>query len=147
MKKLFEKYKQAILYLIFGGLTTFVNIGTYYILSKISVHDFFVSSTIINNSIAWLVSVLFAYVTNKIFVFESKSLNPYFVIREMTAFIGCRILSGLIDTGIMHIMVDILKFNDMIVKIFSNIIVIILNYLFSKLIVFKAKTSDKPSVS
>lgn len=132
LAKLLNKYKEVVLYCIFGGLTTVINIITYFMLSR-----FFNINYLISNIIAWILSVLFAYITNKIFVFRSKSTEFKYVIKELLAFIGCRLFSGLLDIGIMYIFVDIFKFNDFIIKIIANIIVIILNYVFSKVMIFK----------
>jgi len=132
LAKLLNKYKEVVLYCIFGGLTTVINIITYFMLSR-----FFNINYLISNIIAWVLSVLFAYVTNKIFVFRSKNTEFKYVIKELLAFIGCRLFSGLLDIGIMYIFVDIFKFNDFIIKIIANIIVIILNYVFSKVMIFK----------
>lgn len=132
LAKLLNKYKEVVLYCIFGGLTTVINIITYFMLSR-----FFNINYLISNIFAWILSVLFAYVTNKIFVFRSKNTEFKYVIKELLAFIGCRLFSGLLDIGIMYIFVDIFKFNDFIIKIIANIIVIILNYVFSKVMIFK----------
>lgn len=131
-KRLFIKYKEIILYCIFGGLTTAINILTYFIFSHIFNVEYLVS-----NIIAWILSVLFAYITNKIFVFQSRSTETKHVIKELGAFIGSRVFSGILDMGIMYVFVDILSCNDFIIKIIANIIVIIVNYILSKLMVFK----------
>lgn len=140
MLKTYQKYKIVILYLAFGGLTTLVNIITYFSLTKL-----FGIQYIISNVIAWIVSVLFAYVTNRLFVFASKGKGLIFILRECSAFIGCRLFSGLVDTTTMYVMIDLLHFNDLLVKIIANIFVIILNYVFSKRIIFKDK--DRGEVS
>ncbi len=130
----YQKYKMVILYLAFGALTTLVNIITYFSLTKILEIQY-----IISNVIAWIISVLFAYVTNRSFVFGSKGKGLVFISRECSAFIGCRLLSGLVDTIIMYSMIDLLHFNDLLVKIMTNIFVVILNYVLSKQIIFKDK--------
>ena len=129
--EIYKKYKMLILYLIFGGLTTLLNIGTYlffYHLVKIG--------NVPSNIIAWIAGVIFAFITNKIYVFESKSKSIFY---EITTFLACRLGTGLIDLGIMFVTVDILIWNATLMKIISNVIVIILNFVFSKLIVFKKK--------
>lgn len=130
--KLFNKYKEVILYCVFGGLTTLINIITYFVFSR-----FLGINYLISNVIAWIVSVLFAYITNKLFVFESKNIELKYVIKELTAFVSCRLLSGVLDIIIMYVFVNILGFNDFIIKIIANVLVIILNYIFSKLMIFK----------
>ena len=137
--ELYKKYKSVILYLFFGGLTTIVNIGTYFVLSRSGLFN-----TVINTSIAWLAAVIFAYVTNKIWVFESKAQGFKANFKEFSSFMTCRILTGGMDVVIMFVFVDLLKCNDMIVKIASNVLVVILNYIGSKLFVFKNK--DKVEV-
>ena len=133
-KDILNKYKESILYLLFGGCSVIVNIVVYYISAHI-----FELSTVISNIIAWIIAVIFAYITNKIWVFESKSWNKEVIFDEVPSFFTFRIITGIIDIAIMFIFVDKLYFNDMIVKVISNIIVIILNYLASKFIVFKKK--------
>ncbi len=131
---LFLKYRETILYLFFGGLTTLINIASYWALTKIFYVDYMVAT-----ALAWLLSVLFAFVTNKLFVFDSKSLAAALVLKELVLFVGARLFSGALDMGMMYLFVDVLQVNDMVVKILSNIIVIVVNYILSKLIIFKKK--------
>ncbi len=131
---LFKKYKETILYLIFGILSTIVNIGAYVICTR-----FFNIEFLISNWIAWIAAVIFAYITNKFFVFESKDINIKFLIKEFSSFVSCRILSGVIEMILMYIMISLMSINDFIVKIITNVVVIILNFIFSKLIIFKNK--------
>ena len=134
MIKLIKKYKETISYLIFGILSTIVNIATYVFFSRIIKINF-----IISNIIAWFVAVIFAYITNKFFVFESKNINIKFILKEITSFMSLRILSGLTELILMYIMINLMLINDFIVKIITNIVVVILNFIFSKLIIFKNK--------
>ena len=134
IKELIKKYKFIILYGIFGVLTTIINIGVYGLLY--SVLDV---SNVISNIIAWIVSVLFAFITNKIWVFESKSFDFKILMKELGSFTACRVATGVLDLGIMFVGVDLLKGPAIILKIASNIIVIILNYVMSKIFVFKKK--------
>lgn len=133
IKKLFNKYREMILYLFFGGCTTLVNIIAYYICSKIGI------GTAVSTVIAWVLSVLFAYVTNRKYVFESKTIGFSTIIKETANFFLCRLATGLLDLAIMVVFVDLLHFNGMAIKILSNIIVIILNYVASKLLIFRKK--------
>ena len=128
----FQKYKETILYLVFGVFSTIVNIATYLFCTRQLNIDFLKS-----NAIAWIAAVLFAYITNKLFVFESKNINIAFLIKEFTTFVSCRILSGIIEMVLMYIMINIISINDVIVKITTNVVVVILNFIFSKLIIFK----------
>ena len=84
-----------------------------------------------------MISVLFAYITNKLWVFESRSFNKQVLSHEIPTFFGARLLSGLIDLGIMFVFVDIMFFPAMVVKIISNVFVVIFNYIASKLVIFK----------
>ncbi len=129
-----KKYKEIILYLIFGVLTTIVNILTYIIFAKVFNFDYLIS-----NLIAWIVSVLFAYITNKLYVFESENNEKKMIIFEIISFFSFRVLSGLIDMTFMYLFVSILAFNDSLMKIITNVIVVILNYIFSKLFIFNKK--------
>lgn len=132
MKNKLLQYKEMILYVFFGGCTTLVNIITYYLCAHL-----FEFNTSISTIVAWFLSVLFAYITNKLFVFESKSFNKNIVIKEVFSFFGCRLATGILDLIIMVIFVDYLLMPDLIIKIISNIIVVILNYVASKLFIFK----------
>jgi len=127
--ELFNKYKMPILYLFFGGLTTFINIFVYFIC-----YNIFNLSNVSSNIVAWIIAVIFAFITNKIYVFESKSKS---ILYELSAFLACRLGTGVLDLGIMYLTVDILKWNALLMKIISNIIVIVLNFVFSKLVIFK----------
>ena len=124
------------MYLLFGGLTTLVNIVFFWVSRNLFLWDLVVSTIL-----AWFVSVIFAYVTNKLFVFESRSFAPKVMFPEIGAFFAARLFSGLLDLGIMYLFVDILHWHEMLMKILSNVLVIILNYLFSKLFIFKKPSS------
>ena len=133
IKKLFIKYKEPILYLFFGGCTTLVNIVVYYLCSRINF------GTAISTVIAWFVSVLFAYVTNRKYVFDSKVNAVVDILKESISFFSCRLATGALDLVIMIVFVDWLYINDMLMKILSNILVILLNYIASKLLIFKKR--------
>lgn len=128
----FNKYKSEINYVLFGIITTVVNIVTYFAL-----YNYFHISNVISSIIAWILSVLVAYITNKLWVFESKSLNPKTLFKEIYMFFSCRFLTGVIDILFMWIFVDLLLFNSLLIKIISNVIVIVLNYIISKFFIFK----------
>ncbi|MBR3140608.1 MAG: GtrA family protein [Methanobrevibacter sp.] len=121
--------RELILYVVFGAFTFFVNLISYFFFANILNINYLVS-----NAIAWFLSVLFAYITNRTWVFESKSPK---ILKEMSLFFGGRIFSGAVDMVLMYTFIDLLVFNDSISKIVVQIIVIVLNYVFSKLIVFK----------
>lgn len=121
--------RELILYVVFGAFTFFVNLISYFFFANLLGINYLVS-----NAIAWFLSVLFAYVTNRIWVFESKSPD---ILKEMSLFFGGRIFSGVVDMLLMYTFIDLLVFDGSISKIVVQVIVIILNYIFSKLIVFK----------
>lgn len=130
-KNMFTKYKHIICYLFFGLITTVVNIGTYWLC-----YDILHIPNLISNFIAWVTAVIVSFVTSKIWVFESKSWNRSVLIPEIIKFFGARIATFLIDEAIMGVGVDLLHFNGMIMKVVSGIVVVILNYVFSRLWVF-----------
>ena len=134
IKDLLRKYKFIILYGIFGVLTTLINIVSYSLFYSV-----FGVSNVISNIIAWVISVLFAFITNKLWVFESKSFEFKLFMAELGNFTLCRLATGVLDLGIMFVGVDLLKGPAIILKVVSNIIVIILNYVMSKVFVFKKK--------
>ena len=137
LKELYLKYKEIINYIIFGGLTTITNFVVYFICTKL-----FSIDEVISNGIAWFLSVLFAYVTNKIFVFESKTHGIKELV-EMSSFFLARVLSGICcDVGTFALMVKVFAINDVVAKIVTQVMVIVMNYVLSKLVIFK-KTSNK----
>ena len=142
IRSLWARYREVLVYLIFGGLTTLVNIVVYWILAHIGL------ATAWANGIALAVSILFAYVTNRTFVFASRARGIE-AWREFGKFIACRIGTGVLDQAIMILGVDVLgpmvvsaaglELWGLGVKVFSNVIVIVLNYVFSKVIIFRKK--------
>lgn len=130
--QLIKKYKSIILYLVFGALTTLINIATYALFAKVLNINYLIS-----NVIAWILAVIVAYITNKLYVFESKSFEKNVLVKEVISFFIARLFSLGVDMLFMYITVGIFGYNDVIMKIFSNIIIIILNYIFSKFIIFK----------
>lgn len=136
IKNIYLKYKEIINYLIFGILTTIVSLLTYYLLVFTILDPKNAIELQIANIISWIVSVTFAYITNRIYVFNSKNNN---ITKEIIKFYSSRLTTLLIDMLIMFILVTKLEFNDKIIKILVQIIVIILNYLLSKILVFKKK--------
>lgn len=136
IKRLYIRYREPIIYLFFGGLTTVVNYLVY-----LPLYNFADLSASLSNCIAWAVAVLFAFLTNKPFVFCSNDWSTKTVIPEFIRFAGCRLGSGFIETLIIYISVDYLNWNGNIWKLVTSVIVVILNYFFSKLIVFKNKKS------
>ena len=131
-KALFFQYKELILYVFFGGLTTLVNWGLYWLLANpLGVPYLWATA------IAQIASILFAYVTNRIWVFQSKARGFREVSLEMLRFFGARGVSFFLDLGCMYVGVDLLHINDTWMKLLANILVIIANYVFSKVFVFR----------
>lgn len=131
---LLKKYRSFIAYAVFGVLTTIVNIVTY----NLCYYQVGVSNTL-SNIAAWILAVTFAYLTNKVWVFDSKSWAWEVLKKEVPAFVSCRLATGVMDLVIMYLSVDVMHWNAMLMKIISNVLVIVLNYVFSKLVIFKKK--------
>lgn len=124
--------RETISYLIFGILTTIVDAVTFFILNKM-----FKIEYILATIVAWVLAVLFAYITNKIWVFKSKSIKFSIVITEAISFFIARLVSLIFTIMWMIITVEFFKMDSMISKLLSNIFVVIMNYFFSKLFIFK----------
>ena len=131
IKELLNRYKELILYLIFGVLTTAVSFAVQWLFKDVIVLPYAWLTTVI----AWFCSVLFAFITNKLIVFESKKKQGFF--KEFFLFYGSRLFTGLVEIGAMALFVDICHFNYWAIKIIANVLIIILNYILSKFIVFK----------
>ncbi len=145
MTELFKKYKEPILYILFGALTTLVNILVYYVVADIASVYYLIA-----NVVAWVASVLFAFVTNKLFVFESKSWKGAIVVPELGGFFLARVATGVVDMALMWLLVDVLLWREVVLdigivicsgemfaKVLVNVIVIVLNYVASKLWIFR----------
>ncbi len=141
IRRLLRKYKEPILYVFFGGLTTLLNMAVYFVCTKALKMGLEISDIL-----AWIAGVLFAYVTNKLFVFESRNRRGRQLWLEFGEFVGARVLSLVVDVLFLEITVKGLGWWDVPMKILANIIVIIMNYVFSKLFIFKKKeeTKDEP---
>lgn len=136
IKNIYKKYQEIIKYLIFGILTTIINLLTYYLLVYAIFNPNNPLELQITNIISWFISVAFAYITNKKYVFNSQNKN---ITKEILKFFSSRISTLLLDIILMFTFVTILNLNDKIIKIVVAIIIIILNYILSKLLVFKTK--------
>lgn len=137
LKALFIKYREVISYLFFGVLTTVVNYAVYLLAAP------FFNTTTIPTAIAWVLAVIFAYVTNRIFVFHSQAKGSKALLWEILTFFGARVLSGIVDVGFMWVFADRLGFNDKLMKLVSNVFVVIFNYIASKLIIFRKSGKDE----
>lgn len=131
MNSKIKMLKELISYGIFGVLTTIINIVVFFLLDKLLIP--YTISTVI----AWFISVLFAFYTNKKYVFKSSDNSKQALTKEVTAFYSSRILSLLIDLGLMSLLINLLGINNLISKLISNVVVIVVNYILSKLFIFK----------
>lgn len=134
LEQIWNKFvnKETISYFIFGVLTTLVDWVSYWLMRRVGI-DYRLAT-----AGAWAAAVLFAFVTNKLFVFESKSLHPKTVWAEFAPFVVCRAATGLFTMAAMIVMVDVMKISqDFLCKIVTSAISLVLNYLFSKWFIFK----------
>lgn len=131
----FRKYKEIIMFGIFGILTTLINVISFYIFH-------FYINYLLSNAIAWLISILFAYITNRMYVFNSTVSGLKNIIKEFNLFLISRLLSGVLDMALMFIFIDFLHWDNFSSKVLVNIFVVITNYLFSKLLVFNLRGND-----
>ena len=132
IRDLIKKYEDILAYLFFGVLTTVVNYLIY-----LPCYNLLHFSATLSNVIAWAVAVAFAYLTNKPFVFKSHDWSAGTVVPELTKFVGSRVASGALETGIIFVTVDLLAWNGNVMKIVTSILVVIMNYVASKLLVFR----------
>lgn len=133
-KDIYKKYNDTVPYIIFGVLTTAVNVIVFWICTNI-----FHTGVDISTITAWIFAVFFAYVTNRKWVFYSAENSKRGILKEIISFFACRLATGLYDLAFMHIFVEMLHFNDLWMKILSNVVVVIVNYLASRLLIFKKK--------
>ena len=133
IRTLIVKYWDILIYLVFGVLTTVVNYLVY-----LPLYGAGFSATV-SNAVAWVVAVAFAYLTNKPFVFRSHDWSAATVAPELAKFVGCRIGSGLAETGILFVAVDTLGWNGVILKLITCVLVVFLNYVASKFLIFVKK--------
>ncbi len=122
-----NRFYEGLSYLFFGACTTGINILAFYLLRKLSINIY------ISNGISWFIAVCFAYITNRLFVFHSKGK----VIKESFSFIFFRLLSLVFDMAFLFLFVDIIGIDEMISKVIVNILIIIINYVFSKIFIFR----------
>lgn len=134
IKELYNKYKEIINYLIVGVLTTIVALLVYYISVKTFLNPDIPVQLQIANILSWIAGVTFAYFTNRKYVFESKEENS---VKEASKFVTSRIITLFMDMFVMWFGVSFLHFNDKIMKLVSQVIITISNYVLSKLFVFK----------
>lgn len=154
--ELYKKYEDIILYVIFGGLTTLVSFGSHFgsrmIGSDFSYLDGGFSLEAINSVMAssvisaeaatvisWVCAVTFAFFTNKAYVFKSRTNTAGEFIAQLCAFYGARLVSLALEAGIIFVFVSQLGLNEMLIKLIAQVVILITNYLFSKLVIFKKR--------
>lgn len=139
MKKLngMAGYRSIFLYLVFGIATTAINIAAYFLCAKI-----LGIGILYSNVLAWVFAVIFAYITNRKWVFESSTGDLQGIIGEMAAFFGCRFATGFLDMAIMYLGSEVMKLDDMLVKYLANGLVILANFAASKLFVFRKQHEE-----
>ncbi len=145
--------KEVILYIVFGVLTTAVNLivfticnrafdGTIFLNSDFLSFLFLGKPYLLSNTIAWIVAVVFAFFTNKMFVFQSKSFEIKNLLKELASFLGARVFSLIVEQIGLFILIDKVLLNELVSKIILGIVVVILNYFFSKLFIFKKSKNN-----
>ena len=147
IRELFRKYREIILYLIFGGLTTVVSLGSYYIIVKMTENAFPAGqaehwSYQIGHWGSWLLAVAFAFVTNKLLVFRDNEKSSIGLARQIGEFVGVRLASGVLEDGLLTLLIEVFSVQNFVAKIAVSILVVIINYVASKLLIFK-KTQDR----
>ncbi len=130
-----KQLKSVVLYGIFGILTTVVNIAIYHFC-----YEVWNITNVPSNIIAWVLAVAVAYITNKLWVFDSKRFAIEVLLPELWKFVSCRLVTGIIDLIIMWVGVDLLRGPAVLIKTGSNVLVIVFNYMLSKLVVFRKET-------
>lgn len=136
IKNIFIKYKELILYIIIGGFTTVISLVSYYICVTTILNPESEIELQIANIISWICSVTFAYFTNRSIVFRSKQKSKF---KESIKFVTSRLITLLIDMFFMFLFVSVININDKISKIIVQFIILVLNYIFSKFLVFNKK--------
>ncbi len=139
-----KKHKEIVLYVVFGALTTLVNFIIYYPLVNIKAmephKEWWV---LVVNVVAWIFAVAFAFVTNKLFVFESKESDKKTLFVQITSFLGSRLFSLAVEEGILALFVSLLHMNENLWKLIAAVFVVIMNYFFGKFLVFRKKKKNE----
>ena len=136
IRALIEKHRELVSYVFWGGMTTVVNYAVYFLLRQAGVH--YAAA----NVAAWAASVLFAYFVNKIFVFRSRDWGWRVALRELWQMVAARVFSGALEQGLLMLFVELLHCPDGPVKIVANVVVVVVNYVLSKWIIFKPKKNE-----
>ena len=138
IKELYFKYEEIINYLIVGALTTLITLVTYFLFTNTFLSGKSDLDIQIANVLSWICAVIFAYFTNRKYVFKSK-VKGQKQVKEIINFFGSRVASLLIDMSLMFILFSIMHINDAICKLITQVVVIVMNYVLAKIIVFKKK--------
>ncbi|MBQ8827221.1 MAG: GtrA family protein [Oscillospiraceae bacterium] len=137
IRKLYYKYESALLYLFYGALTTVVSIGVQYLAIWLG------AGTALSTTVSWICAVTFAFFVNKICVFQSESADLKDWFKQAAQFYGARLVSYFLELGYLLLTIDYLGFNAYIMKLAAQIFVLVINYLFSKFVIFRNKDSKK----
>ncbi|MBO4422395.1 MAG: GtrA family protein [Clostridia bacterium] len=141
---LLVKHKEIVLYLVFGVLTTLVNYIVYFPLVNLpGMKDSVSWWTLVVNAISWAAAVAFAYVTNKFFVFESRDKSAETLLREILSFVGARVASLLIEEAILALFVTLIGFDKNVIKLLASVLTVVINYFFSKFVIFRKKKTKE----
>ena len=138
IKELMKKYRELITYVFWGGMTTVVNYIVYFACTKLLGIEYLIS-----NVIAWVVAVIFAFWVNKIYGLQSYGRDKKTMLHEFGTFVPARVLSGVLETGMMALFVSVMHFNDSVIKIIASVLVVIINYVLSKLVIFKKQKEEQ----
>ena len=130
----YQKHKELLLYVLFGGLTTLVNLVVFFVFTAWIVIDVLAA-----NALAWVAAVLFAYLTNRVWVFASCTKGSGAIVREMVGFFGGRVGTLLFEEAAIWLFIKQLGLSAMLIKLCAQVAVVVLNYLISKLLVFRKK--------
>lgn len=136
LQKLYYDHESAWLYIFFGGLTTLVSIATQYICIYLG------AGTALATTVSWICAVTFAFFTNKVWVFRSESFEKRVFIREFLSFYGARLVSYFLELGFLLLTVDMLGCNSYLMKLIAQIFVLVINYLFSRFVIFVKKDNS-----
>ena len=130
----YKKYKEMLLYLFFGGLSFIVSIATYALFNVgMNINE------LIANVLSWIITVMFAFLTNRVWVFQSPTNGVAEFVKQMFVFYSGRVITLVVEEVILLVFITWLGFNSMLVKVVAQVIVILLNYVISKLVVFRKK--------
>lgn len=130
----YKKYKEMLLYLFFGGLSFIVSISIY-----AAFNIGMALNELIANVLSWIITVMFAFLTNRIWVFRSPTNSVSEFIKQMFAFYSGRVITLIVEEAVLLIFITWLGFNSILIKVIAQVIVIVLNYIISKLLIFKNK--------